>query len=116
MIRTWHVELAVVAAVLVIVALASGGGTLELVGAAAVTLSFAHGQVADRLAEREAARTDAGVECHRWATRYFVGKEALWCLYFVAHHSWTALAGVALFLIYPAWRHFWRARKPLAAA
>lgn len=111
--KTWHIELAVVATTLLIVAFASGGSVVEVVGALAVTLSFAHGQVADRLAEREAARAVAGVHCYRWATRYFVGKEALWCLYFVAHHSWTALAGVALFLVYPVWRRFWRARKPL---
>jgi hypothetical protein len=113
--RTWQLELGAVAAILVIVALATGGGALELVGAGAVTLSFAHAQVADRLAEREAARSAATVECHRWATRYLVGKEALWLTYFVAHRSWSALAGVVLFLAYAPWRRWWRARHPLGA-
>lgn len=113
--RTWHLEIAVVAAVLVVVALATGGGAIELIGAGAVTLSFAHAQVADRLAEREASRARPSVECHRWATRYLVGKEALWLAYFVAHHSWSALAGVILFLAYSPWRHWWRARHPLGA-
>lgn len=124
--KTWHIEMAVVAIVLLVVALASGGGPLELLGAGAVLLSFGHAQVADRLAEAERERrayvrfadgdgdTDAhAVSCHAWATRYLVGKEALWCLYFVAHRSWAALAGVALFLSYPAWRAWWRARRPL---
>lgn len=109
--RTWHAEIAVVA-VLAAVAILTGGGGLELVGAAAVTLSFAHAQVADRLAEREAARERPSVECHRWAGRYLLGKEALWCGYFVAHRSWSALAGVALFLAYSPWRRWWRRRHP----
>lgn len=115
MIRTWHIELAVAAAVLIVVALATGGA-LELLGAGAVLGSFAHAQVADRLAEREAARERPAVECHRWAARYLVGKELLWCAYFVLHGSWSALAGVGLFLAYPSWRRWWRRRHPLSAA
>jgi len=115
-VRTWHLEMLVVAAVLLVVNGVTHGGGLELVGAGAVLLSFGHAQVADRLAEREAAREHASVECHRFATRYLVGKESLWLVYFVLHHSWSALAGVGLFLVYPSWRRFWRARKPLAAA
>lgn len=115
-VRTWRIEMLVVAIVLVGVVLISGGGWLELIGAAAVLLSFGHAQVADRLAEAEQDRQAASppgvvrdsVECHRWATRYLVGKESLWLLYFVAHRSWSALAGVALFLVYPLWRRYWR--------
>lgn len=113
MIRTWHIEIAVVAIVLVAVAAASGGGAIELLGAGAVVLTFGHAQVAERLAEREAARTRPTVACHPWATRYLVGKETLWCVYFVLHHSWSALAGVGLFLAYPVWRRWWRQRNPL---
>lgn len=119
--KTWQAELIVVAAVLGVVAGASGGGVAELLGAAAVLLSFGHAQVADRLAEREALRSSyvkhgdehLTVECHRWATRYLVGKETLWLVYFVLHHSWSALAGVGLFLSYPVWRRWWRHRHPL---
>lgn len=110
------IEFAVVGVVLSVVVGITGGGIVEQVGSLAVLLSFGHAQVANRLAEREAAREHATVECHRWAARYFIGKEALWFVYFVLHHSWSALAGVGLFLVYPAWRRFWRARKPLAAA
>jgi hypothetical protein len=120
-VRTWQAEMAVVAAVLAAVALGSGGDWLEFVGTAAVLLSFGHAQVADRLAESERERrayvrfdNDAhGVECYRWATRYLVSKEALWLVYFVLHASWSALAGVVLFLAYPLWRRWWRARHPL---
>lgn len=110
--KTWQLEMAVVAVVLATVAIVSGGGALELVGAGAVLLSFGHAQVADRLAEAERERRayvrfadDAhSVACYRWAARYLVGKEALWLVYFVLHASWSALAGVVLFLLYPLWR------------
>ena len=111
--KTWQAEFSFVGAVLVIVAGLSGGGALEMLGAAAVLLSFAHAQVADRLAEREAHRLAQSVECHRWATRYLVCKELLWCGYFVLHGSWSALAGVGLFLAYPLWRRWWRKLRPL---
>jgi hypothetical protein len=41
-VRTWHVETLVVATVLTAVALCSGGGSLELVGAGAVGLFLAY--------------------------------------------------------------------------
>lgn len=137
MIRTWMVELAIVAVVLLTVSALTGGG-IELIGALAVIASFAHGQVADRLAEAEAQRRDraldrtrhiarikvnelldehhdqnVAVHCYRWAARYFTAKEALWFVYFVAHRSWSALAGVGLFLVYPIWRSWWRSRRPI---
>src|SRR5690348_8883107 len=102
--------MAVVAAVLAMVVLASGGGPVEWIGAGAVVLSFGHAQVADRLAERDAVRVVPSVACHRWATRYLVGKETMWLAYFVLHHSWSALAGVGLFIAYPSWRALWRRR------
>ena len=113
-VRTWHVELTAVAAALAGMALVTGSRLAEWVGALAVLASFAHGQVTDRLAEREAARARPAVRCHRWARGYFVAKESLWVAYFVAHRSWSALVGCALFLAYPAWRAWWRARYPLA--
>lgn len=126
MIRTWHVELGVVAAVELAIAAATGR-PIELVGALAVVLSFAHAQVAERLAEAELAREEErvrriyyaeenvrrAVECHRWSMRYLVGKEILWLWYFLARGAWSALVGVGLFLAYPIWRRWWRRRKPL---
>lgn len=112
-VRTWMVELAVVTFVLQCVAAFSGGGGLEAVGAFAVTLTFAHAQVADRMAESEGRRgiDQHTVSCYRWATRYLVSKEVLWCIYFIAHHSWSALAGVGIFLAYPVWRRWWTRRR-----
>lgn len=111
--KTWHAELAVVAVVLTAVVIATGAAAVEWIGAAAVLGTFAHAQVADRLAEKDAAREKPSVECHKWATRYLVGKESLWLVYFLIHQSWSALAGVGLFLAFPLWRRWWRRRHPM---
>lgn len=111
--KTWMIETIVVSSILTIVSLLTGGGWLEILGTAAVTASFCHAQVADRLAEKDAARERPSVSCHRWATRYLITKEVLWLAYFVAHKSWAALAGVFLFLLYPLWRRLWRTGNPL---
>lgn len=123
--RTWMLEMLLVAVVLFAVVISSEGGLVELIGAAAVLLSFGHAQVADRLAEQEANNVGfipfvseekaqhavrTSVHCYRWTTRYLIGKEALWVAYFVMHKSWSALAGCTLFLAYPIWRRWWRRR------
>ena len=115
MLRTWHIGLAIVAAAMLGVAIVTGGTIVAWLSAAAVTASFGHGQIADRLAEREAARAAPTVHCHAMAARYFVAKEVLWALAFMSSHAYPALVGVALFLAYPAWRRWWRTRHPLAA-
>jgi hypothetical protein len=112
--RTYQVERAAVACVLSGVAFYSGGSWTEWLGALAVLAGFSHAQVADRLAEREAARDVPAVECHAKAARYWVAKEVLWFAYFVAHRSWAALAGCVLFIAYPFWRRLWRAHHPMA--
>jgi hypothetical protein len=111
--RTWMIERAVVAAVLSTVTLATRGAWTSWLCVAAVTLSFAHGQVADRLAEREAARPVPAVACHAKAGRYFVMKEALWAAFFLTTAAYPALVGVALFLAYPVWRRWWRRHYPM---
>jgi hypothetical protein len=110
MAKTWTIELAVVSAALAVVFRISGGGSVELLGSLAVLAGFAHAQVSDRMAEREARRVNPDVHCWRWSRRYFVLKELLWLAYFVAHRSWAALAGVGIFLLYPAWRSWYRGR------
>lgn len=112
--KTWHVEFVFVALTLAVVTMVSGNHSATAwIGAAAVLLTFGHVQVSDRMAEREARRAEPDVACHRWSTRYLVGKEMLWCLYFVQLRAWPALAGVALFLAYPLWRKFYRTRRPI---
>lgn len=105
---TWVFELSVVYTILSAVVVLTNGSALEWIAVGAVTASFAHGQVAERMAAKEAAREKPDVHCHAWSTRYFVGKEILWFVYFAAKGSYAALAGVVLFLLYPVWRKLWK--------
>lgn len=109
--RTWQAEIGVVAAVLGGVLVVTGAPLIEMVGSGAVLASFAHGQVSERMAEKQAAMTTPDVACHAWSRRYFLAKEALWLAYFVAKGAWSALVGCAVFLAYPAWRAWWRKRS-----
>jgi hypothetical protein len=106
--HTWHVELLVVGTILSAVNVILKRGTLEWVGALAVLVSFAHGQVSDRLAEKEGQKSSPEVDCYRMSRRYFVAKEVLWVLYFVMSGAWSPLIGCGLFLVYPIWRSWWR--------
>lgn len=110
--RTWHFEWLFVTAVLVAVNLATGKGGAEWIGALAVLLTFGHASISDRMAEKQASMTKPDVDCFRWSWRYFVGKEALWVMYFIAHHSYSALVGCAIFLAYPFWRTWYRKHFP----
>lgn len=112
--KTWHVENAVVVIVLAAVVVVTRGRWVEWVGAAAVFCGFCHASIAERMREREAARTVPSVECHRLATWFFLAKEAGWLVYFVALHAWSALVGCGLFLLYPLWRRYWRRIHPMA--
>jgi hypothetical protein len=123
--RTWHVEGAVVAAVLAGTVVATGGGWTAWLGAMAVQLSFHHAAIADRMTE---VQNDVAyltrmvgaqgiyerwhVRCWRSSRRLFIGKELCWLVYFAATRSWPALAGVFVFLAYPLWRAWWRRRHP----
>lgn len=106
---TWQIEASAVASVLLAVLAVKGFSWTELAGSAAVFVTFMHAQVADRLADSQADMEMPSVECWRWARRYFVGKEALWFVYFLAMKAWAALAGVLIFLLYPYWRKVYRA-------
>lgn len=106
--RTWQLESAVALGVLSLVAVLGGNHATEWLGVGAVWLSFMHGQVSDRLVERQARLERPEVHCWRYSRLYFAGKELLWVAYFVAHRSYAALVGCALFLAYPVWRAWYR--------
>lgn len=122
--RTWQKEALVVGLVLVAVVVATGARPIEWLGSAAVFFMFMHAQVSFRLAEAEDARRDAAaiartfdphsVECHRFLVVYHYAKEACWCAYFVLLGAWSALVGVAIFLLYPAWRRYHLRRRSSA--
>lgn len=107
--KTWHVEMLVVAVILLVVNLiAQRLFTVEILGAVAVILTFGHAQIADRMAEQESLRDKPAVDCYKKLWYYFVGKELFWCLYFLLNHSYSALVGVLVFLAYPVWRGIYR--------
>lgn len=109
-VKTWMLELAFVAGALGLVWGITRGTAVDLLGCVAVILTFAHAQVADRMAEKQAALTVPDVHCYRWAARYYIGKEVCWFAYFAALQSWPALVGVVAFLAYPIWRRHHRER------
>lgn len=111
--RTWHGELAVATVLLLGTLAITGGKPIEWLGSAAVLSGFCHAQIAERLREREALRAQPGVSCYTFLDRYFLLREALWTLYFVALGAWSALVGCFIFAVYPLWRRFWRKRRPL---
>lgn len=111
--RTWHFEWAVVIVILSVVNIITHASWIEWIGAGAVLLSFGHAAISDRMAERQAAMTKPDVDCYRWSWRYFAGKETLWILYFILHHSYSALVGCFVFLAYPAWRSLYRSWRPI---
>jgi len=117
--KTWQIEMIVVGNVLAPIAILTAKPEnyyAELIGSLAVLLTFAHVQVADRLAEKAEADEKLGeesVECHQWTRRYLLSKEICWLLYFVLLGAYSALVGVGIFLLYPAWRHYYRKKRPL---
>ena len=111
--KTWMYEAIVVWVVLAIVAYCSGNSITEWVGAIAVMAAFGHTQISDRLAERQKIKIDPDIPCYKHLLTYFFVKEAMWLAYFILHRSYAALVGVGLFLLYPAWRKFWRWYYPI---
>ncbi len=111
--RTWHLEALVMGAVLVVVGIVDDPADWVVwVGVAAVWVTSRHMSCGDRLKEKEQLGLDRPVDCVTWLDRYWLGKEALWLVYFVALEAWPALGGVALFTLYPVWRRWYRSRYP----
>jgi Ca2+/Na+ antiporter len=111
--KTYHIESAFVLVVLVIVAVISGAGSIEWLGVGAVFFTFGYTSISSRLEEAEHKRHQNGeepaVDCYPKLQQYFYAKEILWTAYFVLLGAWSALVGVAVFLVYPYWRKAWRA-------
>ena len=110
--KTWKVEMLVVATILLVVNwLTNKLFSLEIIAALAVLLSFGHAQISARLVEKESAKSQPDVECYQKLLYYFIGKEILWVLYFFMSHSYSALIGCFVFIAYPIWRKYWRKFK-----
>lgn len=116
--RTYHIEGAFVLLSLCLTAWIFGKEWQEWVAVFAVYGTFKHASVSNRLEEKEEQRKRNGekvfVECYHMATKYFYAKETLWFAYFVLTESYSALAGVIIFLLYAPWRKLWRRYNPLS--
>ena len=108
--QTWHKEAAVVAIVLIATVVSTGGSLKEWVGSLAVFFTFMHAQVANDMAEAQEDMPKPSVACYPKARQYFFAKEFLWLVYFTLSQTWAALAGVFVFLMFPMWRKYYRAR------
>lgn len=128
-VRTWHVETAFVALLLLLVFIYWGrdhGSVIyfktfaipvEWIGSLAVLFSFGHASIGFRLQEQQrklAQETGkATVDCYQILNRYFYAKELCWFTYFLLTGSYAALIGVFIFLGYGYWRQSWRQYHPL---
>lgn len=83
----------------------------QFLGAIAVFFTFQHVSVANRLEEAQDRSDVKTVECYRKLTRFLIIKEILWVAVFALTGAWTALAGIPIFLLYPAWRRFYASRR-----
>ena len=100
----WKYEALFVGAILVPVAIVSGGNLADWLGAAAVLLTFMHGQISFDFQEAQVKMPDPDVSCYRWSGRYFVSKEVLWIATFSVLQAWPLLVGTIIFASYPYWR------------
>lgn len=110
--KTYQLESAFVLTSLVLTALLFGKEWHEWIAVVAVFYTFKHASVSNRLEEKEAERKQKGervfVDCYEMAKKFFVAKEILWFAYFAINGSYSALAGVIIFILYNPWRRFYR--------
>jgi hypothetical protein len=107
-IKTWMVESLVVAGILSASILIHPFKLSELICGVAVWITFMHGQVSDRMQEKQSQMSNPDVSCYKWSTRYFLLKEAMWITFFLMIGSYSALVGSLVFFVYPFWRKFYR--------
>lgn len=116
--KTWHIETAVVALILITVNLITGKlFTKEILAVGAIILTFGYVSISSRLAEdQENRQSKPTVECYNKLIYYYISKESLWFAYFlvigIQTGNYSPLVGVVVFLIHPLWRKWYRKRYP----
>lgn len=104
-------EALLVGIALATIALLSGGKPTDWMGAAAVFITFLHGQLSFDMQESQGKMPEASanrVENYHWSGRLFVTKEILWIATFMMTGSWPLCAGSVIFATYPHWRAYLR--------
>lgn len=125
---TWHYEAAFAALILLIVALLTTphpqsdlrGFIITWVSAMAVLGSFLHAKVGYRMSEVMEAKNMPEVSCYKYSGSYWIAKEILWFIVFLASGAYPAIVGNVIFILYPAWRKIYveeraRLRAPIPA-
>lgn len=93
------------------IAYLSGCKPTDWLGAAAVFITFLHGQLSFDMQESQGKMPVATVQNYHWSSRLFVTKEILWIATFMMTGSWPLCAGSVIFATYPRWRAFLRAKS-----
>lgn len=109
---TWHYEAMLVGFILLMVAVLTTpspqldprGFVITWVSALAVMGSFLHAKVGYRMSEAMEAQNMPEVSCYKYAGSYWVAKEILWFVVFIASGAYPAIVGNIIFILYPAWR------------
>lgn len=117
-VKTFVIESAFVLISLCSTAFFMGKEWQEWIAVFAVYFTFKHASVSNRMEEQEGLRASKGekitVSCYKKSTHFFYAKEVLWFAYFSLSGSYSALAGVIVFLLYGWWRKAYRKHKPIA--
>jgi hypothetical protein len=112
--KTWHYEILIVGIVLCLVTFLFSNNIVNWVTTLAIILTFNHGQIGDRLQERQANMDNPTVECYHKLNKLFAGKEICWIAAFLLMKNYAAIVGSFMFAIYPLWRKYYRSQiKPL---
>lgn len=112
-VKTWHLEYLFVGSVLSVVSYTTGNELKDWLCAVAVLLEFGEATIVDRLIEeRDSEEIRRHTNSLRKLLPYTFIRETLWVIYFVLVHSYSALVGCFVFLLYPFWRKFWRRIHP----
>ena len=90
------------------IAYLSGCKPTDWLGAAAVFITFLHGQLSFDMQESQGKMPVATVQNYHWSSRLFVTKEILWIATFMMTGSWPLCAGSLIFATYPRWRAWLR--------
>lgn len=90
------------------IAYLSGCKPTDWLGAAAVFITFLHGQLSFDMQESQGKMPVATVQNYHWSSRLFVTKEILWIATFMMTGSWPLCAGSVIFATYPRWRAWLR--------
>jgi hypothetical protein len=115
--KTYNIENFFVLTSLLSIAILFGKDYIEYIAVFAIYFTFKHANISNRMEEQEEKRKSLGqeikVECYKKSIQFFYVKEILWFSYFALNGSYSALAGVIIFLLYGPWRKIWRKHNPI---